>query len=158
MTAPKQVSPPYSPIQLGRLRGWAERLPGQARADALTLMALAFGCGLSSEEVAAVQTEHLRRLNSGAVVVNVPDTERLIVCRAAWEDVLVAVADRPGNAFVFRPGRAARHAKNLFSSWTARHSPTGVCPACRCAACAPRGSWSCWPHASIWVWWPPRPG
>ncbi|MEV4889633.1 helix-turn-helix domain-containing protein, partial [Nonomuraea sp. NPDC055795] len=23
-----------------------------------------------------------------------------------------------GNAFVFRPGRAARHAKNLFSSWT----------------------------------------
>ncbi|WP_433428445.1 hypothetical protein [Nonomuraea sp. CA-141351] len=48
MKAPKGVSPPYSPAQLGRLRGWAERLPGQARTDALALMALAFGCGLTS--------------------------------------------------------------------------------------------------------------
>ncbi len=43
--------------------------------------------------------------------------------------MLVHAADRPGNAFVFRPGRAARHAKNLFSSWTARHPPTGGLPA-----------------------------
>ncbi|WP_156056382.1 hypothetical protein [Streptosporangium roseum] len=27
MKAPKKVSPPYSPVRLGRLRGWAERLP-----------------------------------------------------------------------------------------------------------------------------------
>ncbi|MFG1949320.1 hypothetical protein [Nonomuraea sp. NPDC048826] len=129
MKAPKTVSPPYSPAQLGRLRGWAERLPGQARGDALALMALAFGCGLTSGEVAAVRTGHLRRLDCGAIVVAVPDTQRLIVCRAAWEDVLVHAADRPGDAFVFRPGRAARHAKNLFSSWTARHTPTGGLPA-----------------------------
>ncbi|MFG1705395.1 hypothetical protein ACFLIM_19575 [Nonomuraea sp. M3C6] len=30
---------------------------------------------------------------------------------------------------MFRPRRAARHAKNLFSSWTARHRPTGGLPA-----------------------------
>ncbi|WP_431934565.1 hypothetical protein, partial [Nonomuraea jabiensis] len=129
MTAPKKISPPYSPAQLGRLRGWAEHLPGQARGDALALMALAFGCGLTSGEVAAVRTGHLRRLDSGAIVVTVPDTQRLIVCRAAWEDVLIHAADQPGNAFVFRPRRAARHAKNLFSSWTARHRPTGGLPA-----------------------------
>ncbi|MEU8143311.1 hypothetical protein [Nonomuraea sp. NPDC048901] len=129
MTAPKKVSPPYSPAQLGRLRGWAERLPGQARGDALALMALAFGCGLTSGEVAAVRTGHLRRLDCGAVVVTVAGTERLIVCRAAWEDVLAYAADQPGDRFVFRPGRTARHAKNLFSSWTARHTPTGGLPA-----------------------------
>ncbi|MEV4078054.1 hypothetical protein [Nonomuraea fuscirosea] len=129
MTAPKKVGPPYSPAQLGRLRGWAEHLHGQARTDALMLMALAFGCGLTSGEVAAVRTGHLRRLDSGAVVVTVPGTQRLIVCRAAWEDVLARAADRPSDAFVFRPGRAARHAKNLFSSWTARHTPTGGLPA-----------------------------
>ncbi|MEO3873675.1 hypothetical protein ABGB18_33105 [Nonomuraea sp. B12E4] len=129
MKAPKTVSPPYAPAQLGRLRGWAERLPGQARGDALALMALAFGCGLTSGEVAAVRTGHLRRLDCGAVVVAVPDAERLIVCRAAWEDVLARAADQPGDRFVFRPRRAARHAKNLFSSWTARHQPTGGLPA-----------------------------
>jgi hypothetical protein len=129
MRAPACVTAPYSPAQLGRLRSWAEHLPGQARADALALMALGFGCGLTSNEVAAVRTGHLRRLDSGAIVVTVPGTERLIVCRAAWEDVLVHAADRPGDAFVFRPRRAARHAKNLFSSWTARHRPTGGLPA-----------------------------
>ncbi len=129
MKAPKKVSPPYSPAQLSRLRGWAEHLPGQARGDALALMALAFGCGLTSGEVAAVRTGHLRRLDSGAIVVTVPGTERLIVCRAAWEDILAQATDWPGDAFVFRPGRASRHAKNLFSSWTARHRPTGGLPA-----------------------------
>ncbi|MEQ4722518.1 hypothetical protein [Nonomuraea sp. B19D2] len=79
--------------------------------------------------MAAVQTGHLRRLDSGAIVVTVPGIERLIVCRAAWEDVLVHAADQPGDAFVFRPRRAARHAKNLFSSWAARHRPTGGLPA-----------------------------
>ncbi|MFF0870137.1 hypothetical protein ACFYUV_50885 [Nonomuraea sp. NPDC003560] len=129
MTAPKTVSPPYSPAQLGRLRGWAECLPGQARTDALVLMALACGCGLTSGEVAAVRTGHLRRLACGAVVVAVPGTQRLIVCRAVWENVLAYAADQPGDRFVFRSKRTARHAKNLFSSWTARHTPTGGLPA-----------------------------
>ncbi|MGW2195447.1 hypothetical protein ACWCSH_24270 [Streptosporangium sp. NPDC001682] len=31
---------------------WAEHLPGQARADAPALMALGFGCGLTSGEPA----------------------------------------------------------------------------------------------------------
>jgi hypothetical protein len=111
MRAPAGVTAPYSPVQLGRLRSWAEHLPGQARTDALALMALAFGCGLTSGELAAVRTEHLRHLDSGAVVVTAPGTERLIVCRAAWEDVLVHAADQPSGRFVFRPRRAARHAK-----------------------------------------------
>jgi len=129
MRAPAGVTAPYSPAQLGRLRSWAEHLPGQARTDALALMALAFGCGLTSSELAAVRTGHLRHLDSGAVVVTAPGTKRLIVCRAAWADVLVHAADQPGDRFMFRPRRAARHAKNLFSSWTARHRPTGGLPA-----------------------------
>ncbi|MEU7894147.1 hypothetical protein AB0B45_14940 [Nonomuraea sp. NPDC049152] len=64
-----------------------------------------------------------------AVVVNASGTERLIVCRAAWEDVLAGAADTDSDTFVFRSRRAARHAKNLFSSWTARHQPTGGLPA-----------------------------
>ncbi|WP_431916406.1 hypothetical protein [Nonomuraea jabiensis] len=79
--------------------------------------------------MAAVPTGHLRRLDCGAVVACVPGTQRLIVCRAAWENVLAHAADQPDDAFVFRPRRGARHAKNLFSSWTARHTPTGGLPA-----------------------------
>ncbi|MET9249974.1 hypothetical protein [Nonomuraea sp. NPDC003709] len=55
-------------------------------------MALAYGCGLAAGEVATVRTGHLRRLDCGAVVVTVPGAERLIVCRAAWEDVLARAA------------------------------------------------------------------
>ncbi|WP_406311906.1 hypothetical protein OHA77_24860 [Streptosporangium sp. NBC_01639] len=104
MTAPKKVSPPYSPAQLGRLRGWAERLPGQVRGDALALMALAVGCGLTSGEMAAVRTGHLRRLDSGATVVTVPGTERLIVCRAAWEDILTKPQTGPAAPSSSGPG------------------------------------------------------
>ncbi|WP_113698812.1 hypothetical protein [Nonomuraea lactucae] len=144
MTAPKTVSPPYSPAQLGQLRGWAERLPGQARGDALALMALAFGCGLTSGEVAAVRTGHLRRLDSGAIVVTVSDTERLIVCRAAWEDVLARAADQPGDRFVFRPGRAARHAKSTKRPSTPKEtatpelSPSGSAPTASASASSAR--------------------
>ncbi|MEV1001765.1 hypothetical protein [Nonomuraea sp. NPDC050202] len=77
----------------------------------------------------AVRTGHLRRLDSGAIVACVPGADRLIVCRAAWENILAHAAHQPGDAFIFRPRRAARHAKNLFSSWTARHTPTGGLPA-----------------------------
>ncbi|MFI6457788.1 hypothetical protein ACIBF6_40300 [Streptosporangium amethystogenes] len=50
-------------------------------------MALAFGCGLTSGEVAAVRTGHLRRLDSGATVATVPGTERLIFCRTACGNI-----------------------------------------------------------------------
>ncbi|MEU0572888.1 hypothetical protein ABZ297_46855 [Nonomuraea sp. NPDC005983] len=56
--------------------------------------------------MAAIRAGHLRCLDSGAVVVTVPGTQRLIVCRAAWEDVLVHAAGQPGDRFVLRPGRA----------------------------------------------------
>ncbi|MFI6599106.1 hypothetical protein ACIBHX_22840 [Nonomuraea sp. NPDC050536] len=128
MRAPTTVSTPYSTAQLGRLRSWAEHLPGQASLDALALMALAFGCGLAPREVIAVQGCHLRRLDSGAVVVHVPGTTRLIVCRAAWENTLFDLAQRAGDGYLFRPRRTARHAKNLVSSWNVRHRPTGNLP------------------------------
>ncbi|MEV1005456.1 hypothetical protein [Nonomuraea sp. NPDC050202] len=107
MKAPRRSARPSSPAQLGRLRGWAERLPGQARGDALALMAPAFGCGLTSGEVAAVRTGHLRRLDSVAVVVTVPGAERLIICRTAWEG-RPGPRRRPARRRLRLPARARR--------------------------------------------------
>ncbi|WP_221762254.1 hypothetical protein [Nonomuraea sp. WAC 01424] len=129
MKAPTAVSQPYSAAQLGQLRAWADHLRGQARHDALALMALGFGCGLTPGQLAAVRGTHLRHLDSGAVVIAVPDTSRLIVCRAAWEQVLAETATAVGDSFLFRPRRLVPHFKNLFSGWSARHRPTGGLPA-----------------------------
>ncbi|WP_199565806.1 hypothetical protein [Spongiactinospora rosea] len=129
MKAPAGVSAPYSPGHLAALRAWAEQLTGQTRADALTFMALAGGCGLSPGELAAARGHHLRRLPSGAVVIAVPAADRLVVARAAWEQHLAEAAQTAGEAFLFRPHRTTPAAKNLLNAWTARHRPTGGLPA-----------------------------
>ncbi|MER5317794.1 hypothetical protein [Streptosporangium roseum] len=51
MKAPADLTAPYSSAQLGRLRSWAEHLPGQAGTDAPALMAPAFGCGPPSGDL-----------------------------------------------------------------------------------------------------------
>ncbi len=129
MKAPAEESAPYSPGQLAALRAWADQLTGQARADALALMGLACGCGLAPGEVTAARGSHLRRLPSGAVVVSVPGTGRLVVVRSAWEQHLAEAAQAAGEDFLFRPRRTTPSAKNLLNAWTARHRPTAGLPA-----------------------------
>jgi hypothetical protein len=139
MKAPVTRSAPYSPTQLSRLREWAGSLTRQARADALALMALAGGCGLAPGNLAAVRGEHVRVLDSGAVVVTTPEQGRVIVARMAWEQQLAEAAQAAGERYLFRPRRTTAQAKNLINSWCADHRPTGGLPAL--SAWRLRASW-----------------
>ncbi|MGV9310332.1 hypothetical protein ACWENQ_40875 [Nonomuraea sp. NPDC004354] len=131
LSAPNERTAPYTPTELARLRGWAAHLRSQARSDALALIALAAGCGLTSAELAAVRGSHVRVLDDGTVIVAAPGTTRLIVARAAFEHDLAVAADTAltgGDRYLFRPGRTAAYAKNLVASWTWTHRPTGTLP------------------------------
>ncbi|MFJ2111347.1 hypothetical protein ACIOEX_05410 [Streptomyces sp. NPDC087850] len=123
IAADRRPQPPYELGELNRLRSWVELLPGRARLDGLALMALTAGCGLAPGEVPAVRGSDLRVTAQGMVVLDVPWLGRLVACRSGWEQTLAELAQVAGNGYLFRPGRKVEAAKNLVSSWPARHRP-----------------------------------
>lgn len=129
IAASRLPQPPYEPGELARLKGWAELLPGRARLDGLALMALGAGCGLQPGEVPAVRGSDLRVTARGMVVLDAPWLGRLVTCRAPWEQTLAELAVLAGDDYVFRPSRKVEAAKNLVSSWPARHRPHAGLPA-----------------------------
>jgi len=128
IAANRRPQPPYEQGELARLRGWVELLPGRARLDGLALMALTAGCGLTPGEVPAVRGSDLRVIAQGMVVLDAVWLERLVACRAPWEQTLAELAAAAGNGYLFRPGRKVEAAKNLVSSWPARHKPHAGLP------------------------------
>jgi len=105
-----------------------ELLPGRARLDGLALMALTAGCGLAPGEVPAVRGGDLRVTAQGMVVLDAPWLGRLVACRSGWEQTLAELAQVAGDGYLFRPGRKVEAAKNLVSSWPARHRPHAGLP------------------------------
>jgi hypothetical protein len=53
---------------------------------------------------------------------------RLVACHSDWEGTLAELAETAGTGFLFRPGRKVAAAKNLVSSWPARHQPHAGLP------------------------------
>jgi integrase len=121
MTASQDPSAPYDAVEYAGLRRWAETLTDQQRSNALALMALAAGCGLGPGELGAVRGTDIRTTYSGAAGVNAPGVGRLVVCRAAWEEVLTELAEAAGHRYMFRPNRQVTAAKNLVNGWTRMH-------------------------------------
>ncbi|MDF2260479.1 hypothetical protein P2L57_33655 [Streptomyces ferralitis] len=128
LSSPRNPQPPYEDRELSRLRAWAGHLPGRARLDGLALMALGAGCGLAPGEVARVRGSHIRITPSGVAVLDEIMLGRLVACHAGWEAVLAELSEAAGAGFVFRPGRKTAAAKNLISSWPARHRPHAGLP------------------------------
>lgn len=138
LSSPRKPQPPYGQGELADLRAWAGHLPGQARRDGLALMALGAGCGLTPGEVAAVRGRHV----DTACRVPVLDERllgRLVACRAAWAPILTQLTQTAGASYLFRPGRKVEAAKNLVSSWPARHQPPKGLP--RLSARRLRSTW-----------------
>jgi hypothetical protein len=125
MTAATRPAAPYDTMQLARLRHWAHKLTGQARKDALTLMGLAYGCGLTLGELATIRGEHVRILDTGMVVLDAAHLDRVIVARRAWQQHLAQVASSAGKERLYQPRRATAH---LLGSWNAGR-PSGALPA-----------------------------
>ncbi|MFC5959197.1 hypothetical protein ACFP51_33665 [Streptomyces pratens] len=128
ISSPRSTQPPYESGELASMRAWAEHLPGQARRDGLVLMALGAGCGLAPGEAVAVRGRHIDT-RCGVPVLDDTLVVRLVACRASWAPILTELADSAGGGFLFRPGRKVAAAKNLVSSWPARHRPPNGLPA-----------------------------
>ncbi|MEV6568400.1 hypothetical protein [Streptomyces kronopolitis] len=122
MRASRQRPAPYTPPELARFLMWARGLPGGPTrgGSALALLALGAGCGLSRREVLATRGTHVTALPSDAVVVAVPGSDRLVVCRAMWEEVLAEHTRSAGDSYLFLPQRKAVAPKNGITNWVER--------------------------------------
>ncbi|MFB7599114.1 hypothetical protein [Streptomyces sp. NPDC056160] len=101
---------------------WARGLPPLSThgGSALALLALGAGCGLSRREVLAARGTHVTVLPSETVVVTVPGSDRLVVCRAMWEQVLADRARSAGDGYLFLPQRQTPEPKNGITNWVKR--------------------------------------
>lgn len=122
MSAKRQPADPYTPPELARYLMWARALPPVSAigGSALALLALGAGCGLVRRELLAVRGTDITVLPSEAVVVAVPGSGRLVVCRAMWEEDLAARASAAGDGYLFLPQRQVAAPKNGVSNWTQR--------------------------------------
>ncbi|AUG79290.1 hypothetical protein CFP65_4545 [Kitasatospora sp. MMS16-BH015] len=125
LRADRSRAVPYDVSELTRLGVWAQSLPNTAtgRRSALAVLCLCAGCGLMPAEMAAVRGTDVLRLPSGAVVLIVPGSSRLVVCRSLWEGALAELAAIAGDDHLFVPDRTVAYAKNLVSNWTKRNTP-----------------------------------
>ncbi|WP_438293384.1 hypothetical protein [Streptomyces sp. HUAS TT7] len=115
---------PYTEGELEGLRHWATHLPGQQKTDALALLGLGAGLGLTPKEVAASRGPDLRRPSADGPLLH-QGVDRLVplVARAAWDAVLGELADLAGDGYMFRPRRTVEYSKNLIGSWSLIHRP-----------------------------------
>ncbi|MFD8411714.1 hypothetical protein ACFV2Q_08105 [Streptomyces sp. NPDC059650] len=125
-TSPHQ---PYSRAELAGLRHWAMHLPRQQKTDALALLGLGAGFGLTPREIAACRGQDLRRQRPGGPLMHT-SVNRLVplVARAAWDGVLGELADHTGSGYLFRPHRTTEYSKNLIGSWPLNHRPPDGLP------------------------------
>lgn len=91
-------------------------------------MALGVGCGLTPGELRQIRGHHVDTA-SGVPVLDEDLLGRLVACRAGWSVVLAELDEAAGEGYLFRPGRKVAAAKNLVSSWPARHRPPAGLPA-----------------------------
>jgi hypothetical protein len=121
------ASRPYTGSELSGLWSSAAGQPtGQLRDGLKTLLALGMGCGLDSPEVIPLRVHDVRRTGpSGPVVVAVRGRRaRLVVCRAAWENVLADVVERAtAGSWLFRPDATAR-STNTVTNFLDRTRPS----------------------------------
>ncbi|MCU1585969.1 MAG: hypothetical protein JWM49_2525 [Microbacteriaceae bacterium] len=125
--APSDPTAPYTSDEVASLTRWAkaEKRKGHG-ADALVLLALGFGVGLSAVEVMSVRAAGVSR-HDGAVLIQVTEGRiRTVPVLRQWESVVAdRAAELEANAFLFKPGRAGA-GKNLISNFVARANPDGV--------------------------------
>jgi hypothetical protein len=114
---------PYGPLDIADWLIWAQHLRSALqRRNASILLSLGLGCGLAPEDIAELRGEHIERGPSGRAFVHVPGRrQRTVLCRYAYEDLLLTQAQRIGSQeWVFRPDWDNRTSKHLYSGWAER--------------------------------------
>jgi len=114
---------PAEPYTEAEELAWRTLVRNQAtelrRENGEVLLALGFGAGLATEDIAALTGEHVVRGPAG-VEIGVPGRRtRVVPVFAEWEDILLAAAERVGSQRLFLPNRDG-HTRNLVSNFVAK--------------------------------------
>jgi integrase len=125
--APSDPTVPYTGDEETILTDWAkaEKRKGHG-SDALVLLALGFGAGLSATEIMTVRAGDVAVRDEAVVVIVREGRVREVTVLRKWER---ALAKRAGELepeeFLFKPGRAGG-SKNLISNFVTRANVQGV--------------------------------
>lgn len=139
-------SAPFTTAEQVALRAWAASQPTEAkRIDAMALLSLGIGAGLSGREIIAVRLTDVLVSEEGVVVEVGGDRARHVPVLRAWERGLMeCVAARDADAFAFRQqqqganpnlltdfvsrsrGRITLQARRMHSTWIIHHLEAGT--------------------------------
>ena len=125
--APSDPTVPYSEDEQAALLEWARKRKRTKRCDdAMMLLALGFGAGLSAQEVMSVRAEDIVVTDDAVLIRLTEGRVRTVPVLRKWETALRkrAAALKPGD-HVFKPGRTGA-GKNLISNFVASAKADGV--------------------------------
>jgi len=128
LRVPDEPSAPYTLSELAALDAWSDGLPAPRRWDAKALLCLGAGCGLARADFIATTGRDVRIFASGATLITLASSGRVIACRARYEQLLQELAEVRREGYLFRPARQVAAAKNLVSNWTWRNVPPRGAP------------------------------
>lgn len=122
------ASVPYTPDEVRELRTWVRLASGARRNNAMVLVALGLGAGLSAGEVVGVARKDIVR-EGRSVLVHVGGARpRTVAVDEAWAvDLLKAVQDAKPTDWVFCHGRVSA-GKNLVTNFVAKTETRGLAP------------------------------
>lgn len=122
------ASAPYTNHEIAELRAWTRLSTGARRKNALVLVALGVGAGLSAGEVLGVTRQDIVREGTAVWVIVTGARPRRVQVECAWSDSLLraVVGLEPGD-WVFGNGRATA-GKNMVTNFVAKTATTGLAP------------------------------
>ena len=99
---------PYSSTEVAALYSWADtQTTGHRRDDALALLALGLGAGLSTRELLSVTGEHCRVRDDVTWIKVTGARSRDVLVGREWGRTLASVVEHRRDTLLFRPGRAS---------------------------------------------------
>jgi integrase len=125
--APSDPTVPYSKEEQTTLLEWARKRKRTKRCDdAMMLLALGFGAGLSAQEVMNVRADDVTDTGEAVLVHVTEGRVRVVPVLRKWEKALARrAADLKPTEHLFKPGRTGA-GKNLISNFVAAAKADGV--------------------------------
>jgi hypothetical protein len=114
---------PATPYTEAEELAWRTLVRNQAtklrRENGEVLLALGFGAGLATEDIAVLTGDHIVRVPDGVEIAVRGRRARVVPVLPEWEETLLAAADRVGSQRLFLPNRDG-HTRNLVSNFVAK--------------------------------------
>lgn len=113
----RSPAPPYTDAELSALRRWVLSLPPRATTTGLdAVLALAAGAGFRTASMRHLRGSHIARRGRYVVVHDPENRDHPVAVLAAWEDLVLAAAERAGDDYIVNPGWPDRASPHLVAA------------------------------------------